>query len=122
MTTSNPKFAQYIYKHRRERGLSQRELALELGVTKPTVSYWESAKAIPQVTILEPLARALHVSYEELFIKGGYDRKALPTGEPFFRLRYPHASKRRLAEAKRLFDALDAEEVQSPKGSRGRRT
>lgn len=121
MTPYNRQFAQYVYMHRKARGMSQRQLAEELGVTKPTVSYWEAAKVIPQVTILEPLARALNVSYEDLFIKAGYDRKTLPTGEPFFRLRYPRASERRIAEAKRLFDAVEAEEARRPKRSKGRR-
>jgi transcriptional regulator with XRE-family HTH domain len=122
MTPHNRRFAQYVYRHRQARGLSQRQLAEELGVTKPTISYWESAKSIPQVTILEPLARALGVSYEDLFIKAGYDPAAtLPTGEPYLRLRYPRASKRRLAEAKRLFDALDPPKDKPAKRSTRRR-
>ncbi len=46
--------------------LTQLQLAERLGVSDKTVSKWETAKGYPDITLLEPLARALSVSVPEL--------------------------------------------------------
>ena len=51
---------------REERKLPQRQLAEELGVSDKTVSKWETERGLPDVSLLEPLARALGVSLSEL--------------------------------------------------------
>lgn len=51
---------------REERGLTQKELAERVGVTDKAVSKWETGRGLPDVTLLEPLARALGVSLAEL--------------------------------------------------------
>lgn len=51
----------------RERcGLTQAQLAQQLCVSDKTVSKWETARGLPDITLLEPLAAALHVSVPEL--------------------------------------------------------
>ena len=55
-----------IRKKRMEKNLSQKDLAEYLGVTSSAVSKWEKGKALPDVTLLGPLARLLKVSLEEL--------------------------------------------------------
>ena len=51
----------------RERcGLTQAQLAEQLSVSDKTVSKWETARGLPDITLLEPLAAALHVSLPEL--------------------------------------------------------
>lgn len=56
-----------IIKSRREAmGLTQASLAETLGVSAKAVSKWETAKGLPDITLLEPLARALGVSVSEL--------------------------------------------------------
>ena len=47
-------------------GLTQAELAEKIGVSSKTVSKWETAKGLPDVSLLEPLAGALGVSVMEL--------------------------------------------------------
>ena len=47
-------------------GLTQRQLADQLGVTDKAVSKWETGRGLPDVTLVEPLARALGVSVAEL--------------------------------------------------------
>ena len=43
---------------REARDLTQAELAGQLGVSSKTISKWETAKGLPDVSLLEPLAAA----------------------------------------------------------------
>lgn len=52
---------------RERKGLTQSQLADILGVTAKAVSKWETAKGLPDITLIEPLSRALSVSVTELF-------------------------------------------------------
>ena len=51
---------------RENRGLTQAELAEQLGVSSKTVSKWETAKGLPDISLLQPLAQALGISVIEL--------------------------------------------------------
>jgi DNA-binding XRE family transcriptional regulator len=51
---------------RESKGLTQTELADQLGVSSKTISKWETAKGLPDITLLEPLSQALDVSIMEL--------------------------------------------------------
>ena len=51
---------------REKKGLSQTELADMLGVSSKTVSKWETARGLPDISLIEPLANALSVSVMEL--------------------------------------------------------
>lgn len=51
---------------REARNLTQAELADQIGVSSKTVSKWETAKGLPDITLLQPLAAALGVSVIEL--------------------------------------------------------
>ena len=54
-------------KHLREaRKMTQAELAEIIGVSSKTISKWETAKGLPDITLLQPLARALGISVIEL--------------------------------------------------------
>ena len=54
-------------KYLRERkGLTQAQLADTLGVSSKAVSKWETAKGLPDISLIEPLANALSVSVMEL--------------------------------------------------------
>ncbi len=55
-----------IKKLREARGLTQLQLADEIGVTAKAVSKWETAKGLPDISLIEPLSRALGVSVMEL--------------------------------------------------------
>ena len=55
-----------IKKLREAKGLTQQELAQEIGVSDKTVSKWETAKGLPDITLIEPLAKSLGVSVMEL--------------------------------------------------------
>ena len=51
---------------REKHGMTQAELAGQLCVSDKTVSKWETGRGFPDVSLLEPLSRALHISVPEL--------------------------------------------------------
>ena len=55
-----------IKKLREKKGITQVQLADLLGVSDKAVSKWETAKGLPDITLIEPLAKALSVSVMEL--------------------------------------------------------
>lgn len=55
-----------IKRLREGRSLTQAQLGEKIGVSSKTISKWETAKGLPDVSLLEPLASALGVSVLEL--------------------------------------------------------
>ena len=55
-----------IKRLREEKGITQTQLAEQIGVGSKAVSKWETAKGLPDITLIEPLAKALGVSVAEL--------------------------------------------------------
>ncbi len=51
---------------RKNRGITQTALGDLLGVSSKTVSKWETAKGLPDISLLQPLAKVLGVSVIEL--------------------------------------------------------
>ncbi len=51
---------------REKKGITQTQLADMLGVSDKAVSKWETAKGLPDISLIEPLANALGVSVIEL--------------------------------------------------------
>lgn len=51
---------------REKKGITQTQLADMLGVSSKAVSKWETAKGLPDITLIEPLAKVLGVSVMEL--------------------------------------------------------
>ena len=51
---------------RETRNMTQAELAERLGVSSKTVSKWETAKGLPDISLLQPLAQILGISVIEL--------------------------------------------------------
>ena len=51
---------------REARNMTQAELAEKIGVSSKTVSKWETAKGLPDISLLQPLAQALGISVIEL--------------------------------------------------------
>ena len=48
--------AKVLTDKRKEKGITQEQLAEYIGVTKASVSKWETAQSYPDVTLLPPLA------------------------------------------------------------------
>lgn len=51
---------------RKARGMTQEQLADQLGVSAPAVSKWETDSSYPDITLLCPLARALGINVDTL--------------------------------------------------------
>ena len=51
---------------RESQKLTQAELAEKIGVSSKTISKWETAKGLPDIALLQPLAQALGLSVIEL--------------------------------------------------------
>ena len=51
---------------REKQNLTQAELAMRIGVSSKTISKWETAKGLPDISLLQPLAQALNISVIEL--------------------------------------------------------
>lgn len=55
-----------IKRLREKQNMTQAELAEILGVSDKAVSKWETGRGFPDITLLEPIARALRISTVEL--------------------------------------------------------
>ncbi len=55
-----------IRKYRKEMGFTQEEMANRLGVTTPAVNKWENGNSNPDIELLAPIARLLHISLDTL--------------------------------------------------------
>lgn len=58
--------ANLIAERRKEKGLTQKQLAEKLDVTDKAVSKWERGNGLPAIDYLQPLADALDISVSEL--------------------------------------------------------
>lgn len=59
-----------LVKRRKEKGITQEELAEYLGVSKPAVSKWESGQSYPDILLLPVIAAYFNMSVDELL---GYE-------------------------------------------------
>lgn len=55
-----------IRSRREQMGITQQQLAERLCVSNKTISKWENAHGLPDITLLEPLAKELKISLPEL--------------------------------------------------------
>lgn len=60
------KIGSFIAAKRKEKGMTQKDLAELLGVSDRAVSKWERAKSFPDVSLLKPLCQAFDISISEL--------------------------------------------------------
>lgn len=55
-----------IRKYRKEKNMTQEEMAVRLGVTAPAVNKWENENSLPDVMLLAPIARLLGITLDTL--------------------------------------------------------
>ena len=63
---SNEKFGLFVTELRKEKNLTQKDLAEKLYVSDKTVSKWERGLSMPNVVLLIPIADILDVTVTEL--------------------------------------------------------
>lgn len=62
----NEKFGAFLARLRKEKGMTQKELAEKLFVSDKAVSKWERGLSLPDIALLQPMAELLGVSVTEL--------------------------------------------------------
>jgi tellurite methyltransferase len=72
-----------IARYRKEKGLTQDELAVKLGITFQAVSKWETGQTIPDTAILPELAKILDISMDKLFGYASINRDFSPYEEAY---------------------------------------
>lgn len=55
-----------IRKYRKDKNMTQEEMAKRLGVTAPAVNKWENGNSLPDIALLSPIARLLNISVDTL--------------------------------------------------------
>ena len=69
-------FGEKLMKLRKEKGLSQEELAQELNVSRQAVSKWESNSAYPETDKIVQICKLFNTSMDELIgLKEGIPKK-----------------------------------------------
>ncbi|MGN0736436.1 MAG: helix-turn-helix domain-containing protein [Anaerovoracaceae bacterium] len=71
---NNNDFGTKIADLRKDKGLTQAQLADLLNISNKTVSRWETGEGYPEITLLAPLARALGVTVDELLAEPREER------------------------------------------------
>ena len=64
---SQEKIGKFIAKCRKEKNMTQQELALKLDVTDRAISNWENGRRLPDYSIIEKLCNELDITINELF-------------------------------------------------------
>ena len=99
--------AKVIQKKRKERHLTQDDIAAYIGVSKASVSKWETAQSYPDITFLPQLAALVNISIDELdagAVQGDHKRilfllsAAFADGDPAGQSLYAGDGQRRAAE------------------------
>lgn len=75
------KIGEFIKEKRKERNLTQKELASKIGVTDKAISKWERGLGCPDVSILEILSEELDCSILELLKGRKIDNEVIPITE-----------------------------------------
>lgn len=69
------KIGKFIAKKRKDKQLTQNELAEKLGVTDRSISNWENGKNMPDLSLFKPLCDILEISINELLSGEKIDNK-----------------------------------------------
>ena len=60
------RIGKFIANARKEKGMTQRELADTLLISDKTISKWECGKGLPEVSLMLPLCEALDIGVNDL--------------------------------------------------------
>ena len=60
------KIGKFISKIRKEKKITQKQLAEKLGITDRAISKWENGKSMPDLSLLKPLSDCLGITINEL--------------------------------------------------------
>lgn len=72
------KTGKFILEIRKEKNMTQRELADKIGVTDRAISKWENGRGMPDLSLMEPLCKELEISINELLSGERIEQKDYP--------------------------------------------
>ena len=75
------RFGRFVAALRREKGLTQKQLAQSLCISDKAVSKWETGASIPDTALLIPLAEQLGVTVTELLLCRRQERDPMDAGQ-----------------------------------------
>lgn len=87
------KIGKFISELRKEKGMTQEQLAYKMGVTDKSISRWENGKTMPDYSLLKELCDTLDITINELF-----------TGEKITEDKYQKAAEENLIELRKQID------------------
>ena len=64
-------FGKRIMTLRKQKGMTQAQLAEQINVSNKTISRWETGEGFPEISLLKPLAKALGTTVDELLSEEG---------------------------------------------------
>ena len=76
------KIGSFIMERRREKGLTQAQLAERLNITDRAVSKWETGKSLPDSSIMLELCGILDITVDQLLHGGREDGASGPAASP----------------------------------------
>lgn len=102
------KIGRFIADLRKEKGMTQKELADAIGVSDKAVSKWECGKGMPELSMLMPLCELLQINVNELLSgeklsHDNYSQKAEENIMNLMEENRKHRKKRKLLDAVMLF-------------------
>lgn len=69
------KIGKFILKRRKEKNMTQQELADKIGVTDRAISKWENGRGMPDLSLMKPLCDELGITINELISGENLDKK-----------------------------------------------
>lgn len=69
------KIGEFILKLRKEKNMSQLDLADKIGVTDRAISKWENGKGLPDISLMQPLCKELNITINDLLSGERVDNK-----------------------------------------------
>lgn len=89
------KIGKFIAQNRKKLNMTQAQLAEKLGVTGKTVSRWENGNYMPDLSLLQPLAKELDITLNEL-LQGEYipQEQLAPKAEETIRMTVDYSNKK----------------------------
>lgn len=100
---NNVKTGNLIKQLRKEKGLTQKDLAEQLGITDKAISKWERGLSSPDIALLEELSQILDITVLEL-IKGKRLKKEITNKDIIDTMKYSRKSA--LQDIKKIYKAF----------------
>lgn len=100
---NNVKTGNLIKQLRKEKGLTQKDLAEQLGITDKAISKWERGLSSPDIALLEDLSQILDITVLEL-IKGKRLKKEITNKDIIETIKYSRKSA--LKDIKKIYKAF----------------